>query len=839
MSPHNKTNLKEQRSETRKQWLELILSILVLLLLLLFGYTDIFLKPYLGFLINLNSGLITNVDVPAENYFKIDDLVISINNIPLSEAVDSIRTNPIIQTKVGDLIHFTLIRNNNQLEVDFPKPDQGEEQLLHVLSGDWILPFPFFAAGLITILFIRPRSATRTLLYLYFYFFAIWVSSGLISSYNYWGSSMVMRIFIWLSVPISIHLHWLFPKPFPKWGKITYFLVYGLPISMIVLEFLGLLPDNSYLVGFLIIILSALSMLMIKFFRFKELRPIMRNLLLAYFLSVLPLIIMAVFMIFESVLPQSNIALIGLTAIPGFYFFTAYRTSLKRDMPRVNVAMRLFTGGILFEFILTFLILVLKPELVYSTVIYFLSFITIVIIGITGLGVLLIMPALANDQVNLFQNESFSLRFSANRAAAFINFILLIAPFNLLLLILIPDNQTRPFIDILVMAFISVVLTGSSILFYGTFQKIFDRFILGIHLPPEELVHNFTQRITASLDNEDLAKLIKLEIIPSLLIRESVLYIFSDESHPEILFTTGIREIDLAPLSKITAITDLPGGPFTAQITGLMPWINQIIRLDFEDQLLGIWCLGRKDPNNIYSQEFITILQTLASQITLAILNIRQRNLLQSLYNVNVERQETEKANIARDLHDVLLPCLGYLVELQGSDTDIKEFEQAVQQINDMIREIMSGLRPTSLDMGLDVAIEELADQPKAQIGGEIQIHTEIHVPKPVNYDRNVELHLYRIVQQACRNTLEHAQANSILILGKLEEDRIDLSVQDDGIGFPIEGMPKLSDMLANHHFGLANIFERAKIIGATVSFESKPNTGTKLHIVWNPDDRA
>jgi two-component system sensor histidine kinase DegS len=227
------------------------------------------------------------------------------------------------------------------------------------------------------------------------------------------------------------------------------------------------------------------------------------------------------------------------------------------------------------------------------------------------------------------------------------------------------------------------------------------------------------------------------------------------------------------------------------------------------------------------------MLETLAHQTTLALLNIRQRNLLQALYNINIERQEAEKAMLARDLHDVLMPSLGYLVELQGNGADLQEFEQAIQQINDMIRDIMSGLRPSSLDMGLDVALEELADQPEAQIGGKIDIQTSLEVPKPVNYDQTVELHLYRIIQQACRNAFEHAEAKSILVSGTLKEDRINLTVSDDGSGFPLNGLPDLGALLANHHFGLANIFERAKLIGADVAIESEPKQGTKLKIVW------
>ena len=255
--------------------------------------------------------------------------------------------------------------------------------------------------------------------------------------------------------------------------------------------------------------------------------------------------------------------------------------------------------------------------------------------------------------------------------------------------------------------------------------------------------------------------------------------------------------------------------------------------LSLGNEIIGLWFFGWRDPNNIYDEGFKTILKTLANQTSITLLNIHQNELLERLYNINMERQEAEKAEIARDLHDVLLPSLGYLVELHSNDTDQKEFEKQIQQINDMVRDIMSGLRPSSLDMGLDIAIEELADQPKAQIGGDIKIRTNLEVPKPLNYDQKAELHLYRIIQQACHNAYEHAQAQSILIAGHLTEDEVQLRISDDGIGLPFQGPPNLSELLANHHFGLANIFERAKIIDATITIHSSPKQGTSIEITW------
>ncbi|MCB2209373.1 hypothetical protein KQH62_00640 [bacterium] len=826
----------DRNKETIIQWVEIGLTILVFAVLMLFAYTDIFLKPDLGFTINLNTGIVTYVSTELSGTIELDDLVLAVNNVPVDSLAKSASHNPLLQTEVGEPLELDIVRNGEEIQVVTFKPPQELITLQNTLSGEWILPFPFFAAGLIAILFIRPRSATRTLLYLFFYCFAIWISSGLISSTNYWESSAFMRVFIWLSVPVSIHLHWIFPRPFSPWKKSAYFLVYGLTGLTILLDLYGVLPSGMYLLGFIITMVSALLMLLIKFIRFKDLRPIMRTLLSAYLISVSPLILMVFLMIFGTAPAKGNVALLGLTAIPGFYFFTAYQTSLKRDIPRVSFAMRLFIWGIIVQFTLMFLVMLAPGEVFSSLVTNVLAFSMIITLSLTDFGILLIMPALANDQINLFKTESYSLRFSANRAAALVNYLLVITPLTIILLFLLPDARELPLINLMGIAFIILTVTGFSVIFYRRFQAFFDRVVLGIQLPSEELLHNYLQKITTSLNADTLTTLLKDEILPSLLIRESILIEFQRNDQRKTHLRSGINDQDITKFMDYALDDQVRDLSVIEETFNSLPWVQLTLPLTFEEKIIGVWCMGWKDPNNVYDSEFTKMLETLAHQTTLTLLNIHQRELLHTLYDVNVERQEAEKAALARDLHDVLMPSLGYLVELQNNGADIHEFEQAVQQINDMVREIMSGLRPSSLDMGLNVALEELADQPEAQIGGNLDIQTNLYVPKPVNYDQNVELHLYRIVQQACRNAFEHAGAKSILISGSMNENRVDLTVADDGSGFPLSELPDLGTLMAKHHFGLANIFERAKLIGAEVTLESEPGSGTKVMIVWPPN---
>ena len=827
---HLKNNL---HNETLKQWSELILSFLVLCLLILYSYTLVFLRPYIGFYLNQNNGQVSMVNEEARRYIQEGDIILAINGVSPQDFNQSTQNNPTIQTKVGETLHIELERDGKISSIDMPKPDRSNLGFLDLLTGSWVIPYPFFGAGLITILFIRPRSKTRTLLYLFFYCFAIWVSAGQISSFGYWAANTIMRIFIWLSVPIAVNLHWLFPTPFRPMKKWVSVAVYGIPISLGLLDLLNFLPSGFYLLGFILAMVSSLSLLIVKLIKFKQLRPILRSLLGSYLLAIIPLIFLAVMLLIGNAPSESNIALIGLTAIPGFYFFSAYKTSLKQEFPRINIAMNLFTGGITLIFLINF-ILVLAPTGLLQQII---SFSSTFFIGLTDFGTLLIMPALANDQINLFQNRTYSLRFSANRAAAFIYFILVISFLYVLAFLLFVNPLRDPSISILLSVIIAIIGTGLSVLSYKKFRLLFNRVILGIQTPPEELIHKFTQQITLSLNHPSLADLIKKQILPSLLIRESVILLFENQSQPSAFLRTGVSDENFQALIKLDQHSLKELSSDTSSQDDLA-WIRLVLPLALEDEFFGLWFFGWRDPNNVYDEDFQTILKTLANQISITLQNIHQNKLLETLYNVNVERQEAEKAGFARDLHDVLLPSLGYLVELQNSDTNQKEFEKAVQQINDMVREIMSGLRPSSLDMGLDVAIEELADQPEAQIGGKIKIETDLSIPKPLNFDQNVELHLYRMVQQACHNAFEHAQAKSILISGHLQENEIRLRISDDGIGLPFQGLPNLNELLANHHFGLANIFERAKIIDATISIQSTPRQGTALEIIWVPDHK-
>jgi signal transduction histidine kinase len=96
---------------------------------------------------------------------------------------------------------------------------------------------------------------------------------------------------------------------------------------------------------------------------------------------------------------------------------------------------------------------------------------------------------------------------------------------------------------------------------------------------------------------------------------------------------------------------------------------------------------------------------------------------------------------------------------------------------------------------------------------------------------------LFRIIQQACDNAIQHAKAQNIRMYGELAEDHVSLTVEDDGVGFTLGDETDLDKVLAQKHFGLISMFERGKLIGADVQIISQPGAGTKVQVLWESQE--
>jgi two-component system sensor histidine kinase UhpB len=204
-----------------------------------------------------------------------------------------------------------------------------------------------------------------------------------------------------------------------------------------------------------------------------------------------------------------------------------------------------------------------------------------------------------------------------------------------------------------------------------------------------------------------------------------------------------------------------------------------------------------------------------------------------------LEAQERERARVARDLHDEVNQSLTALVmriealRLQAPPelaSGLAETGAVATQAMEELLVVARALRPTALDdLGLKAALAGLVDD----IGRQSEIVTifefEETAGRFAGLDEELQLVTYRIAQEALSNAVRHSGAAHIRVRLMLNEDGFELRISDDGIGFDAE-RPAPEDE-PEGGLGLAGMRERALLVGAALTVESRPQLGTRVRL--------
>lgn len=381
------------------------------------------------------------------------------------------------------------------------------------------------------------------------------------------------------------------------------------------------------------------------------------------------------------------------------------------------------------------------------------------------------------------------------------------------------------FINVL---YLAVAITAV-ILGFTRFQAFVERYILGIPLLRQDVIASFTSHITTTLDLESLKRIMIEEILPSLLVRESALLFNHVEGELTSLFLLGIMEEQLPNQAKLNAM--LHQGDVN-KLKSSEQWIRFVVPLKAENEINGLWLLGRKDPDDLYSKQDKEMLDLLAAQTSIALTNIKQAQQLRALYTASINRQEAERTQLARFLHDQVLNELGTLALYQDQIVKAPHFQEAYHMAINRIRQIIVELRPTMLIYGLWGALDELVENINERLDHNPSLR--LNVPETtVRHQPDFEQHLFRIVQQAVENAILHANATMVHINGELQSDHIHLTISDNGRGIKRANSLNLQNLLLQNHFGLVGMYERCQIIDAKMTISSEPGQGTQISIIW------
>mgnify|MGYP000886284138 CR=1 FL=1 len=442
-----------------------------------------------------------------------------------------------------------------------------------------------------------------------------------------------------------------------------------------------------------------------------------------------------------------------------------------------------------------------------------------------------VMPAAYFYAINRRRMGSMEMRASrVVSALAYTAMLSATLPFVVLMAAnLTPQGSQAPVFVMFTLA--AIIFT---ILVFPFFQSFLEQHLLGITLPHQKILETYSTRITASATLSDLLSLLKNEIFNSLQVQQYVFLTKTGEIN-NILLSKGVEQDSLQVDSILESLgVDQPYRliPPSGE-TSSPSWVRLIIPLEVDANTIGIWLLGKRDPDDLYPQADLPIIQALANQTAIVLDNLLQAERLKSMHQANVDRYETERHNLGRELHDVVLNDLAaFLMTLDDNAKTtavLKQYDSVAQHL----REIVSELRPPLLSYGLKLGLEELADNLMERNQG-ISIHVRVE-GQDTRYGGNMESHIYRMVQEACENAMRHGYANHIEILGNLQPDNLELIVVDNGGGFDPRSMLHMDYLLEHKHFGLAGMVERALLIGAKLKINSARGTGTQVTIQWKP----
>jgi signal transduction histidine kinase len=202
--------------------------------------------------------------------------------------------------------------------------------------------------------------------------------------------------------------------------------------------------------------------------------------------------------------------------------------------------------------------------------------------------------------------------------------------------------------------------------------------------------------------------------------------------------------------------------------------------------------------------------------------------------------QEEERKRLSRDLHDGLGQLLtairlqvealeGKIARGKADEINLAQLKSLISQTIHETRSISNALMPSVLsDFGLLAALQMLADiQNRADETIQVDFEADSTLTDvPVRFDKDVEITLYRVAQEAVTNAIRHGKASQIQMRLTEKRNLIRFVVSDNGLGFKAQRLAT-----EPHGQGVHNMQERIKLLNGSFAIRSTPGQGTTIDI--------
>jgi signal transduction histidine kinase len=203
-----------------------------------------------------------------------------------------------------------------------------------------------------------------------------------------------------------------------------------------------------------------------------------------------------------------------------------------------------------------------------------------------------------------------------------------------------------------------------------------------------------------------------------------------------------------------------------------------------------------------------------------------------------LKAHEEERRLLAHELHDetgqlvtALLQRLQKIEEAETLDavrSEIPAIRELTEEVLREVKRIARGLRPGELDvLGLRQALQAYIEEYRRTYPVTVDAH--LQELDGGRLPSEIEVCLFRIVQEALTNAAKYAEATNISVILTQADGKVSLIIEDDGCGFDVDRTMRGAEQ--SQGLGLLGIRERARAAGGEATVESSPGYGTSVYV--------
>ncbi len=250
--------------------------------------------------------------------------------------------------------------------------------------------------------------------------------------------------------------------------------------------------------------------------------------------------------------------------------------------------------------------------------------------------------------------------------------------------------------------------------------------------------------------------------------------------------------------------------------------VNLSLRKDSEDNPYQIIAVHRDITERKRAEkkllDYQAQLKTLASELFLAEERERRRlsagihdHTCQDLVMAKLTLQSLKESVLSYDMSASL-------------DKVCATIEQTIQDLRTLTFELSN---PVLYELGFEAAVKQwLTEQVQEKYGVKCKLTTNKH---PLKLDNEISVILFQAVRELLVNVIKHAKANTVGVHIQKDSDRIRITVEDNGVGFPQSKLDSSPLQSKTGGFGLFSIRERLDNLGGELKIKSAPGQGTRI----------